>query len=93
MRVIFLTAVLVVFLWVNTAFAQGSDMCLKTESMSAMLIKEGFAFTSTFITSQGLVFQLYTGDKGFAMTWIKDMGDTSCLILNGDVWVWAGYQI
>ncbi len=93
MRIAILAALVAVFLWAQPAKAN-VGLCASTKELAAELISHGFAFTSTFTARQGIVLQLFVSPiDGYVMTWARDLGETSCIISTGPVWIWAGEPI
>lgn len=69
---------------------------MPTEAMSADLGKKQYAFTATLVAGdmdRGVVMQLFTGRTGFVITWARNYGRTSCVVLRGSEWIWANHPI
>lgn len=80
---------------VSIAYAS-NKLCLPTQHMSSKLGMERYAFTATMIAGnedKGFVFQLYTKKGGFVMTFARNYGRTSCMVMKGDEWIWADHPV
>ncbi|GEM_PF-6394135 len=94
-RVVLLTIVMMSCVVIGLSYAS-DQLCLPTEKMSANLGADKYAFTATLIagtTEKGFVMQLFTKKDGFVMTWARNYGRTSCVVLKGDEWIWAHHPI
>lgn len=93
MRLLIATLLIFCSLWVRPATADGK-VCDTTKQIAANLTSAGYAFTATFVTSRGIVMQLYKSPlDGFVITWVRDLGEVSCILVTGSTWIWAGEPI